>query len=400
MFKFKIDIPLGWELCKLTDIAHVTFSGVDKKSESGEVQVKLCNYTDVFYNRYIHNNLNFMKATASTSEVEKCSLKKGDVVFTKDSETPEEIGICASVEEHLSNVICGYHLGIIRPINNKVYGSYLSIVLNFHPVHYQFVRLANGVTRFGLNLSAMNMIMVPIPPQTKQMEIVDAIRNWDYAIEKTGKLIEGKRLRHVALANKLLSRKSSTVPLKKFLKLTLRDAAKPDIPYWALGIRSHGKGTFRRFVENPNTVAMDTLYRVRHDDLIVNITFAWEGAIAFVDRADEDCFVSHRFPTFEVDRNNALPEYLRHVIVQKRFIRNLGLISPGGAGRNRVLNKTDFLNLKISLPEVKEQEKIGDVLNTSLWEISLLETKLELFKKQKRGLMQKLLTGEWRVKAG
>jgi type I restriction enzyme S subunit len=117
-----------------------------------------------------------------------------------------------------------------------------------------------------------------------------------------------------------------------------------------------------------------------------------------VKKTDEDCLVSHRFPTFEVDINKALPDYLRHVIVQKRFIRNLGLISPGGAGRNRILNKKDFLNLKISLPEIKEQERIGDFLNTSLKEISLLEAQLELLEKQKRGLMQKLLTGQWRVK--
>ncbi len=249
-----------------------------------------------------------------------------------------------------------------------------------------------------LNRNDVHKQKILVPPLPEQKEIVSLLSLWDTAIEKTEKLIEAKRSRHVALANKLLSRKSGTVPLKKFLKLTLRDVAKPDKPYWALGIRSHSKGTFRKFVDNPSTVAMDTLYRVQHDDLIVNITFAWEGAIALVDRADEDCFVSHRFPTFEINRNYALPEYLRHVIVQERFIHNLGLISPGGAGRNRVLNKKDFLNLKIALPEIKEQEQIGNILNTSLREISLLQKKLELLKKQKRGLMQKLLTGEWRVK--
>jgi len=171
---------------------------------------------------------------------------------------------------------------------------------------------------------------------------------------------------------------------------------------WVLGLSALSERSLDlsevKPVENPTSVAMDTLFRVKRNDLIVNITFAWEGAIAFVGQTDEDCFVSHRFPTYEVDVNKALPDYLRHVIVQKRFIRNLGLISPGGAGRNRVLNKTDFLNLKISLPEIKEQERIGDVLNTSLKEISLLKTKLDLLKVQKRGLMQKLLTGEWRVK--
>jgi len=400
MFKQKFNVPDGWRLCKLTDVAHVKFSGVDKKTEPAEGLVRLCNYTDVFYNRYILNDLDFMRATATSGEIEKFRLKKGDVVFTKDSETAEEIGICASVEEELDNVICGYHLGIMRPKRNNVNGSYLSAVLNFHPIHWQFVRMANGITRFGLNLPAMDMVMVPIPPINEQVEIIDVIKTWDSCIEKTDRLLKAINSRHQALSVKLLSKVEHEIPLKRFLKLVLRAVKKPEDTYWALGIRSHGRGTFRRFIENPSTVAMDTLYRVLHDDLIVNITFAWEGAVALVNRNDEDCFVSHRFPTFEIDRKKALPDYLRHVIVQKRFIRNLGMISPGGAGRNRVLNKRDFLNLKISLPEIGEQQRIGDILNTSLREISLLQTKIELLKKQKSGLMQKIFTGEWRVKSG
>lgn len=249
-----------------------------------------------------------------------------------------------------------------------------------------------------LNRNDVHKQKILVPPLPEQKEIVILLSLWDIAIEKTERLIAATKLRHIALSSKFLSKKHHMAPLNICVKLVVREAARPDKPYWALGIRSHGKGTFRRFIDNPGAVAMDTLYRVRHDDLIVNITFAWEGAIALVDRSDEDCLVSHRFPTFEIDRNTALPEYLRHVIVQKQFIRNLGLISPGGAGRNRVLNKKDFLNLKIALPEIGEQKRIGYILNTSLHEISLLRSKLDLLKKQKNGLMQKLLTGEWRVK--
>lgn len=263
---------------------------------------------------------------------------------------------------------------------------------------FDFKKFSDKTGVPGVNRNDLHKVLVSCPPIDVQKRIIEYIGLWDTAIENTERLIEAKRLRYIALSNKLLRRISKDVSMSKFLKPTLRAVSKPAKSYWALGIRSHCKGTFRRFVENPNSVVMDTLYRVKHDDLIVNITFAWEGAIAFVEKMDEDCFVSHRFPTYEVDVNKALPDYLRHVIVQKRFIRNLGLISPGGAGRNRVLNKKDFLNLKISLPKVSEQEKIGDVLNASLKEISLLQTKLELLKKQKRGLMQKLLTGTWRIK--
>jgi type I restriction enzyme S subunit len=120
----------------------------------------------------------------------------------------------------------------------------------------------------------IHSLKAKIPGINDQKVIAILANTWDTSIGKTEKLIGAKRSLHFALSNNLLSRKHNNVPLKKFLTLVVRDIAKPDKPYWALGIRSHGKGTFRRFVENPNSVAMSTLYRVQHDDIIVNITFA------------------------------------------------------------------------------------------------------------------------------
>lgn len=272
----------------------------------------------------------------------------------------------------------------------------------FEVFSWVYRKLERTATHGGVftNLTAtiLKEFELSLPPREEQNAIANVLRKWDIAFEITKKQIAAKKLLHIARERKLLRSRVRAVPLSTVLKPVVRKVSRPEKPYWVLGIRSHGKGTFRHFVENPSTVTMDELYRVRYNDFIVNITFAWEGAVAFVRKDDEDCLVSHRFPTYHVDVTKALPDYLRHVIVQKRFIRSLGLISPGGAGRNRVLNKKDFLNLRIGLPEINDQKRIGDVLNTSLKEISLLENQLELLKKQKRGLMQKLLTGQWRVK--
>ncbi len=108
-------IPEGWRQVRLGDVAEVTFSGVDKKTVEGEVPVALCNYTDVFYNRRIQAGMEFMAATATPVECERWALRQGDVIFTKDSETPDEIGIPSFVATDLPNVLCGYHLGLARP---------------------------------------------------------------------------------------------------------------------------------------------------------------------------------------------------------------------------------------------------------------------------------------------
>jgi type I restriction enzyme S subunit len=135
---------------------------------------------------------------------------------------------------------------------------------------------------------------------------------------------------------------------------------------------------------------MERLYEVDSNDLIVNITFAWEGAIAIVRPEDSGALVSHRFPTYQFDQNAVLPEFFRYPILNKQFIYNLGVISPGGAGRNRVLNKADFLKIELALPEVAEQQKIADCLGSLDDLIATEGRKLEALRQHKQGLMQQL----------
>lgn len=183
--------------------------------------------------------------------------------------------------------------------------------------------------------------------------------------------------------------------LSKIIKPVVREVDKPSEPYWRLGIRSHGKGTFHEFVENPNDISMDKLYIVQENDLIVNITFAWEHAIALANSDDENKLVSHRFPTYQFINDNS-PIFYKYYVLQPRFKYELLNISPGGAGRNRVMNKTDFLKLEVPIPPKKEQEKIAEILTT--WDVAISKQAEYIASKelQKKALLQKLFSGEIR----
>jgi len=249
-------------------------------------------------------------------------------------------------------------------------------------------------------ISRIDVQQLTIPPLnlSEQIAIASMLSSWDIAIEETGRLIQLQNRQKVALVNRVSSFSKRELNLGRFLTPKFRPTPKPNEPYWALGIRSHGKGTFQRYVENPQSIDMEQLYMVRRDDLIINITFAWEGAIAIVGADDEQCLVSHRFPTYEFDRSTAIPEFVKYIVNRKEFFSKLSLISPGGAGRNRVLNKKDFLNLKVRLPEIREQARFARLLNAVDKVIELENLRLQDLKHQKRGLMQKLLTGEWPIK--
>ncbi len=126
-----------------------------------------------------------------------------------------------------------------------------------------------------------------------------------------------------------------------------------------MSVRSHAKGTFKQFVDDPEKIAMNKLYVVKKDDLVVNITFAWEHAIAVVSDDSDGLLVSHRFPTYRADNKSDIV-FLEYLISKEEFRRKLEFISPGGAGRNRVLNQKDFLRLKVIVPRIQEQTKVGN----------------------------------------
>jgi type I restriction enzyme S subunit len=163
------DIPVHWGTKKLKFLATIQPSNVDKKTVEGEEPVILCNYTDVYKNEYIDGRLEFMQASATEAEIKKFKVDIGDVIVTKDSETPDDIAIPACVAEEVEGLVCGYHLTQIKPI--ELHGRYLFRLFQSKGFNAQFVVSANGVTRFGLPQHAIANAFTPLPPLDEQQAI-------------------------------------------------------------------------------------------------------------------------------------------------------------------------------------------------------------------------------------
>ena len=142
-------------------------SNVDKHTNEGEIPIRLCNYTDVYKNEVIDQSLQFMQATASQEETEKFRLETHDVLITKDSETWEDIGVPALVVDPSDDLICGYHLAILRP-RIDITGKFLSLSLQAEGTKFQFSTQARGVTRYGLTQNGILSVQIPIPPLAEQ----------------------------------------------------------------------------------------------------------------------------------------------------------------------------------------------------------------------------------------
>lgn len=182
-------VPSHWSVKKLKFVAKPQPSNVDKKTVEGEVQVRLCNYTDVYKNEFINASMDFMEATATIDEINKFKLDVGDVIVTKDSETPQDIAVPALVVEAADDLVCGYHLTQIKQLSLN--GRYLFRLLQSKGFNAQFIVQANGVTRFGIPSYAIDNARTPIPPSDEQKQISDFIDSKTAEIdEQAGKVKE------------------------------------------------------------------------------------------------------------------------------------------------------------------------------------------------------------------
>ena len=174
------------EKYRLKDIATVKISSVDKKKKEGETNVRLCNFTDVYYNWAItkDGHENFMEATANNKEINNFLLKKGQVALTKDSETRFDIGIPTYIANDFEDVILGYHCALITPDETKALGCYLNAFLHSDMSRKYFANSASGSgQRYTLSVQTIEDMPVLLPSIEEQMRMGELLSNIDRKIE-------------------------------------------------------------------------------------------------------------------------------------------------------------------------------------------------------------------------
>src|SRR5699024_8193865 len=133
--------------------------------------VRLCNYVDVYKNSSIVGGLDFMAASATREQIETFRIRVGDTLITKDSETDDDIGVPAFVEYEADDLICGYHLAIVRPNRSKVDPKSLYWLLNSEPIARQWSVTPARVTHVGNRRTDLNTFTLPLPPLDEQRAI-------------------------------------------------------------------------------------------------------------------------------------------------------------------------------------------------------------------------------------
>lgn len=148
----------------------------------------------------------------------------------------------------------------------------------------------------------------------------------------------------------------------------------PEREYVEIGIRSHGRGVFLKAPTVGADIGDKDVFEVHPGELVFNIVFAWEGAVALTGSEVAGCIASHRFPAFSAREGEADPRYLNYFFQTPRGLFLLDDNSPGAAGRNRTLNTKRLLKESIPLPPIDVQRALANDLETR---VSAVDAALE-----------------------
>lgn len=254
-----------------------------------------------------------------------------------------------------------------------------------------------------LDTDALKDFMVRVPPREVQDGIVDVLATWDTAIEKTDRLIAAKERSQKGLMQRLLYRGAFPEHrLSEYVnRVTRKNTTGNDHPLTISG--RNGLISQSHFFDK--RIAAET---TEHYTLLKRGEFAYNksysagypyGAIKRLDAYDEG-IVSSLYLCFALKPNAPLlSDYLASFCESGSFNHQIHKFAQEGARNHGLLNvaTNDFFAMTMPLPPVEKQARVVEILGSAGQELALLRKSLDQLRQQKRGLMQKLLTGQWRV---
>jgi len=345
----------GWVQKPLSEVGELIRGRRFTKNDYVKAGLGCIHYAQIYtdFGFTARNPLTFL---AETSRPRMRLAHPGDLIIAATSENVADVGKAVA---WLGGDDVAVHddCYIFRHGLDPAYVSYFFASSLFQEQKIKYVSETKVVRISGADL---NLIEIPIPPAPVQERIVEVIGAVDDQI--TALYAEADALDALLRGRKeeLFAHYTATgtpLPIGEVLEEVKRPiTVDPEAEYWQIGIRSHGRGLFTKEAVTGESLGSKKVFWVEPGDLVINIVFAWEGAVAIVPPEIEGYCGSHRFPTYQRLGGGDV-EFFRLFFSTKPGTRLLANCSPGGAGRNRTLSRKRLMQSPVGMPSTKEQER-------------------------------------------
>ncbi|MBX2916766.1 MAG: restriction endonuclease subunit S [Cyclobacteriaceae bacterium] len=391
-------IPKDWKIKDLESIGGFLKGKGVSKSELINSGLPCLTYGEL-YTRHHDVIQEFVSFISEESANNSFKLEKGDILFAGSGETLEEIGKCAAFINDFK-AYAGGDIVILR--QNSQNAIFLGYLLNHEVVNRQKHKLGQGHSVVHIYSSSLRKVEIPLPPILEQHKIAEILSTWDQAIQKCEQTITELKIRNNGLAKELLTGKKrlrgftdewQSVKIGEVTKkFSNRNKELIDARIYSV---TNTNGFVLQSDHFSREVAGDDLsnYKtISKGDFAYNPARINVGSIAYFEQ--EQGVISSLYVCFRTTKRIE-DKFLYYWLSLEKTIHDFGRFGEGGV--RIYLWYELFAKIKLVLPSIEEQKAIISVLDEAHDELKLYEKKSAVLQEQKKGLMQKLLTGEIRV---
>ena len=373
-------IPEDWEVIKLGSIIE---ESTLKSSVENQLPVLTSSRRGLMYQTDYYNEQNVI---FNKSNIGFNILPKGYITYRSRSDD----GFFTFNLNKLADGIVSIYYPVFK---TKFNDYFICSLLNISSkILYKY---AIGSSQKVLAINDLSKILYAIPKIEEQEKIAEILSAWDDGIETLEKLIEQKEILKKATMQKLFLEKESW-KMMRFDKI-FKDFCKKNCPRERLLSATQENGVIPRDMLSGKVMSpegsLDGYKLIEAGDFVISLR-SFQGGLEY------SKYRGILSPAYTVLKNiiDIDKDFYRHFLKSYKFIEKYLSISVIGIRDGKQISYSDLSSVKIPYPPLEEQEKIGKILNCYDEELQLLNSKLEKLKEQKKGLMQKLLTGQIRVK--
>lgn len=387
-------IPEEWEECCLKDITtifgRIGFRGYTKEDivQKDEGAISL-SPTNIKNERICYDDNTYI-SNFKYEESPEIKIYDDDIIFVK---TGSSYGKSAIIKNLPQKATINPQLIVFKDI--KINRNILFDILNTNSFNRFLQKIVVAGAIPTLSQEQIYKYPITLPTKKEQEKIAEILSAWDDGIETLEKLIEQKEILKKATMQKLFLEKESW-KMMRFDKI-FKDFCKKNCPEGRLLSATQEKGVIPRDMLSGKVMSpegsLDGYKLIEAGDFVISLR-SFQGGLEY------SKYRGILSPAYTVLKNIIYidKDFYRHFFKSYKFIEKYLSISVIGIRDGKQISYSDLSSVKIPYPPLEEQEKIGKILNCYDEELQLLNSKLEKLKEQKKGLMQKLLTGQIRVK--